>query len=238
LRQQQIRHVDRFGWSPFDESLFPERLLNCPQLHHLLRVPGGFAAFWKEAKLPTESGPQQDTNRLAEGQLQSMIQMATSVVSKEASHAAQTLTTKSNEMDEMFSPWVSSNVNKFAPLSRHEKDYSGEVSTIDGSFHDVCLGEISPVSSGNVNRCSTAGLCERSSSRSFGTGYDSDLEGDDSRTPSRISRAKVVDDLQRNAIRPLRTQSAKDTRGSEASGRTSSTFEDMSEDEKFAQGIV
>jgi hypothetical protein len=236
--RQHDRHVDRFGWSPFDERLFPERLLSLPQLHHLLRVSGGLATFWKESGLPAASGPQPNTDRISEDQLQSMIRTATKMISMQESHNTQALTARSNEMDELFSPWVSSNVNKFAPLSRHEKDYSGEVSTVEGSLTDMCLGESPPVSSRNSNQLSAAGLCKGGSSRSLSSGYDSDLEGDYNRTLSRRSVARVADHLQKRAVRSLSRENSRVISESETLGRSSSTFGDTSEDEKFAQGIV
>ena len=154
-------------------------------------------------------------------------------------------------------PWVASNSNRFAALADHQKDYSGEVSTADASVADVCSVTGPPCSDGSCKDCLTRESYESSNERSFSSsvsGYESDLSATTSDkenarlvgdlTPSRLPRAAAGDktprqaDFGRRPMKSLNERAAKYFRGSEASDTTATTAGGMSEDEKYAAGIV
>ena len=255
LRQPELRYTDQFGWSPFDEQLFPESLLSSPSLHFLCLTSGGFRAFWHEADLPEETAPRYDSAIVSEEQLQSMLAYARRFTESPDILPEQVdFPVSCNIMDKMFSPWAASNVNKFAPLASHQKDYSGEVSTVNLSTVDICSDAGPPCADHNCKMCLSRESYESSTDRSaLGSvsGYESDMEGVYSEqenippsgfhTPSRLPRFAIPDKTPTQtdfAKHTLNRSNGKRFRDSEASNTTASTIGYMSEDEKFAKGIV
>jgi hypothetical protein len=254
LKQNLDRHVDAHGWSPFDEQRFPEALLTSPSLHSLLLVNGGFAAFWKETGLPQESAPGSDSHVVSQERLVALLQAASRARTGQYSAEREKITVAANAMDEMFSPWVASNTNKFAALATHHNDYSGEVSTIDLSTLGVCSEPGQNCSDAGCNMCLTRESYDSSTDRSMLgslSGYESDTEGLTSdkdsaqpsgiHTPTRLPRPVANDRTpkQNDFAKHTLTQShAKYMRGSEASEASVTSVGGMSEDEKFAKGII
>lgn len=251
------RYVDQHGWTPFDEKHFPDVLLNASHLHHLLQVEGGFAAFWEVCELPKDSRPMSDTRYLSPSEMESLLETASRIRGLVESPESVKKALSPNVMDQMFSPWVGSSVNKFAALSNHRKDYSGEVSTLDASTTDEHLeGGTVPCSDTGCEMCVTRESYESSNDRStLGSvsGYESDMEintkdtmPSGAHTPTRLPRPVSGDetpkqtDFGRSRVHALSRSTPKHLCKSEASdtNTTVSTIAYMSEDEKFAQGIV
>ena len=255
LLPPQAQYTDLYGWSPFDEKHFANIFLADKHRHHLLVREGGFAAFWKEAGLPSESAPRSDTNAVPPDRLHGILETAIRLTGFQQPPESRKTSVAPNVMDPMFSPWVASNVNKFAPLASHRKDYSGEVSTADVSMaaSDVCSMAGAPCSDSGCQMCLTRESYESSTDRSM-LGYESDVEGTDIEreylrpsgihTPSRLPRPVTGDrtpkqtDFAKVHSQPLTRMNAKYLRGSEGSDTTVSTVGYMSEDEKFVKGIV
>ena len=241
------KYSDQHGWSPFEEKRFPDVFLSAPHLHPSLLNQGGFLAFWEAAGLPEDSAPAADADALSQEQVCDLLRTA---------HRVKRVTPNAMAFD-AFSPWVASNVNKFAPLARHHQDYSGEVSTVDISTIDVCSEAGTPCSDRDCKACVTRDSYESSGDRSTlssVSGYESDMSATTSDkenirlagtlTPSRLPRPVAGDktpkqtDYTNVPIQPLNKRAEKYFRGSETSDMTTSTVRGMSEDEKFAKRIV
>ena len=65
---------DQYGWTPFDEPLFPKKFAEAFQddKHDKMLEHGGFADFWEICSLPTETKPAADTKALTLSDLQSL----------------------------------------------------------------------------------------------------------------------------------------------------------------------
>ncbi len=246
------RYGDQYGWSPFDEEMFLDVFLSASHLRHLLLQQGGFYTFWKEAGLPVDSAPTFDTDELSQEQMSDLLQTARHL--RRAGLPAQNLVAP-NAMDQMFSPWQGSSVNRFGPLMRHQ-DYSGEVSTIDMSTAEVCSDAGAHCAERNSNMCLTSENYESSDGPSMPSsvcGYDSDEEetasdGENARlvetlTPSRVPKPIASDktprqtDYAKHQMGPRGQRASKFFRTSRTSDTTISSV-GMSEDESFAKGIV
>ena len=183
------RYANQYGWSPFDEDLFLDVFLRTSYLHPLLLREGGFYDFWKQADLPLESAPTFDTEALSHEQVGDLV-LQTHRFRRNGGQSLNADT--SDAMAKLFSPFVSSSVNKYGPLATHHEDYSGEVSTIDFpsaeasseggptfSSAEVCSDAGQHGSERSCNMCLTRESYESSDGPSMpgsASGYDSDVE--------------------------------------------------------------
>ena len=211
-----FRYANQYGWSPFDEDLFLDIFLSTSYLHPLLLKEGGFYVFWKQADLPLESAPTFDTKALTHEQVGDLV-LQTHRLRRIGGRSLNENT--SDAMAKLFSPFVSSSVNKYGPLATHHEDYSGEVSTVDFPSAEASSETgptfSSPQVSSEAGQHSLEGGCDMCLTResyessdgpsmpSSVSGYDSDVEttvsaGEEAcfveaLTPSRLPRPLTND---------------------------------------------
>jgi hypothetical protein len=238
------QYVDEHGWSPFTELGFPEALLEAPTLHQLLLTEGGFATFWSDAGLPKATAPKYNTKPLSKAELRKLIADA---VKLQAGPSAQKMLGP-HSMDKLFSPPASSYGNRFAALAGSQRSYSGEVDTPDMSVADGCSDIGPPHSGSHCKACLTRASYESSSMHDSESDLDDssskeNYDPSDQRTPSRLpcpiagERTPKQDDFIKKSIPPLKIPTRTYLRESETS-MTTTTSAGLSEDEKFAKGII
>lgn len=174
---------DQHGWTPFDETRFPEAFLASQDIHdvlyELLRRPGGFAQAWNILGLPNITAPEDDTRALNSVAINEMLRCCTSTCAADkSSHTTFGPPFRHrNSMSELFSPKTSDDVNPFSVLANQYR-HPDEMTTIDdGSvileFPSLVRsprkysGEVSTIndSSGDTDHSSSLTVCSQCKSQ-------------------------------------------------------------------------
>jgi hypothetical protein len=262
-QQTMSKWRDQHGWTPFDEPRFPEAFVSSQDIHYMLLQPGGMSQVWRILSLPRVTAPDEDTKALNENDIKGLghfcahLHMANVMYGTGVDDRLE----RRNSMSELFSPYSSDYINPFGPLSspaisrddfsatedkstspdylnlqRSPRQYSGEVSTMDGSVANLSTDSDNSCSLCKTQNSSCRCTATTQSSLDPGNGYDPEYQS--VRAPTKRCASRVSGSIDTTPKQSDFTKRILGKVDRDSSLTTTDTNTTGSDEEQYIKGII